>query len=111
MANKIRLGFVGANVNSTWASQSPLSGAAGQSGRRAGRLSAPRGLRARRRLAKPSGRSWPFMTSGEMAVSAEIDAVAVVVRVPLHYEPTKAAIEAGKHVFTEWPFGTEYRRG
>jgi predicted dehydrogenase len=40
-----------------------------------------------------------------MAASTEIDAVAVVVRVPSHYEPTKAAIEAGKHVYTEWPLG------
>ena len=24
---------------------------------------------------------------------------------PSHYEPTKAAIEAGKHVYTEWPLG------
>ena len=40
-----------------------------------------------------------------MVESPEIDAVAVVVRVPSHYEPTKAAIEAGKHVFTEWPLG------
>jgi predicted dehydrogenase len=31
--------------------------------------------------------------------------VTVVVRVPSHYEPTKAAIEAGKHVYTEWPLG------
>src|SRR5262249_55310130 len=41
----------------------------------------------------------------EMVASKEIDAVAVVVRVPAHYEPTRAAIEAGKHVFTEWPRG------
>jgi predicted dehydrogenase len=40
-----------------------------------------------------------------MVASPAIDAVAVVVRVPLHYEPTKAAIEAGKHVYTEWPLG------
>ena len=40
-----------------------------------------------------------------MVASPEIDAVAVVVRVPSHYEPTKAAIEAGKHVYTEWPLG------
>jgi predicted dehydrogenase len=40
-----------------------------------------------------------------MAASPEIDAVAVVVRVPAHYEPTRAAIEAGKHVYTEWPLG------
>ena len=31
--------------------------------------------------------------------------MAVVVRVPSHYEPTRAAIEAGKHVLTEWPLG------
>jgi predicted dehydrogenase len=41
----------------------------------------------------------------EMVASPEIDAVAVVVRVPSHYEPTRAAIEAGKHVYTEWPLG------
>ena len=41
----------------------------------------------------------------EMAVSPEIDAVAVVVKVPAHYGPTKAALEAGKHVYTEWPLG------
>ena len=28
-----------------------------------------------------------------------------MVRVPLHYEPTRAAIEAGKAVYTEWPLG------
>ncbi len=40
-----------------------------------------------------------------MVASPEIDAVAVVVRVPSHYEPTKAALEAGKHVYCEWPLG------
>jgi predicted dehydrogenase len=33
--------------------------------------------------------------------------VAVVLRVPSHYEPTRAALEAGKHVFTEWPLGKD----
>src|SRR5205823_10647 len=40
-----------------------------------------------------------------MVASPEIDAVAVVVRVPAHYDPTRAALEAGKHVYTEWPLG------
>ena len=31
--------------------------------------------------------------------------VAVVVRVPSHYAPTKAALEADKHVYCEWPLG------
>ena len=36
---------------------------------------------------------------------AEVEAVAVAVRVPAHYELSKNAIEAGKHVFCEWPLG------
>ena len=41
----------------------------------------------------------------KMVASPEIEAVAVVVRVPSHYQPTKAALEAGKHVYCEWPLG------
>ena len=35
----------------------------------------------------------------------DIDAVAVSLRVPAHYEPTMDALNAGKHVYTEWPLG------
>ena len=35
----------------------------------------------------------------------EVEAVVVAVRVPAHYELSKNAIEAGKHVFCEWPLG------
>jgi predicted dehydrogenase len=41
----------------------------------------------------------------KMIASLEIDALAIVVRVPSHYAPTKAALEAGKHVYCEWPLG------
>jgi predicted dehydrogenase len=41
----------------------------------------------------------------KMIASPEIDAVAVVVRVPSHYAPAKAALDAGKHVYCEWPLG------
>jgi predicted dehydrogenase len=41
----------------------------------------------------------------KMIASSKIDAVAVVVRVPSHYEPTRAALKAGKHVYCEWPLG------
>ncbi len=34
-----------------------------------------------------------------------VEAVAIAVRVPAHYELAKNAIEAGKHVFCEWPLG------
>src|SRR5690606_1988339 len=35
----------------------------------------------------------------------EVEAASVAVRVPAHYELTESAIEAGKHVFCEWPLG------
>ena len=40
-----------------------------------------------------------------LGADAEVEAVAVAVRVPAHYELSKNAIEAGKHVFCEWPLG------
>jgi predicted dehydrogenase len=41
----------------------------------------------------------------EMVRRPDIDMVSVVVRVPYHHEMTMAALNAGKHVFTEWPLG------
>ncbi len=41
----------------------------------------------------------------EQNSDAQVEAVAVAVRVPAHYALTKNAIEAGKHVFCEWPLG------
>lgn len=41
----------------------------------------------------------------KMLREAELAAVAIVVRVPKHYELAVAAIEAGKHLFVEWPLG------
>ena len=41
----------------------------------------------------------------ELNADTQVEVVAVAVRVPAHYELTKHAIEAGKHVFCEWPLG------
>ena len=104
MVDKIRLGFVGANVNSTWASQShfPALLAIPDVEFTAVCTTRPESAEEARQA---FGARFAFHDFQEMAASPEIDAVAVVVRVPSHYEPTKAAIEAGKHVFTEWPLG------
>ena len=104
MAKKIRLGFVGANVKSTWASQShyPALAASPDVEMTAVCTTRPETAEEAR---KAFGAKLAFTDFREMVASKEIDAVAVVVRVPLHYEPTKAAIEAGKHVYTEWPLG------
>jgi predicted dehydrogenase len=104
MADKIRLGFVGANVRATWASQShfPALLASPDVELTAVCTTKPESAEEARQA---FGAKLAFHDFRAMVASPAIDAVAVVVRVPLHCEPTKAAIEAGKHVFTEWPLG------
>ena len=104
MTDKIRLGFVGANVSSTWSSQShfPALLASPDVELTAVCTTRPESAEEARQA---FGAKLAFHDFREMVASPEIDAVAVVVRVPSHYEPTKAAIEAGKHVYTEWPLG------
>ena len=104
MPDKIRLGFVGANVSSNWSSQShfPALMASPDVELTAVCTTRPESAEEAR---EAFGAKLAFHDFRAMAASPEIDAVAVVVRVPSHYEITKAAIEAGKHVYTEWPLG------
>ena len=104
MADKIRLGFVGANVNSTWSSQSHFPALLASPDVELAAVCTTRPESAEE-ARKAFGAKLAFHDFETMASSPEIDAVAVVVRVPAHYGPTKAAIEAGKHVYTEWPLG------
>jgi len=46
-----------------------------------------------------------FSGISEMLAAPEVDIVAVTVKVPHHLALTKAAINAGKHVYCEWPLG------
>jgi predicted dehydrogenase len=104
MTNKIRLGLIGASVKGTWSARSHLL--ALQTGSdvaltavcttKAGSAEAAR---------QAYGARLAFDDYRKMTASPEIDAVAVVVRVPSHYGPVKAALEAGKHVYCEWPLG------
>ena len=41
----------------------------------------------------------------ELIAAPEIDIVTITVKVPYHLEIAKAAIDAGKHVYCEWPLG------
>ncbi|HYZ40695.1 MAG TPA: Gfo/Idh/MocA family oxidoreductase [Stellaceae bacterium] len=104
MTDKIRLGLIGASVTGTWSARSHLP---------AVRASSDVELTAvcttKPDSAEAARRAWgarlAFDDYHKMIASPEIDAVAVVVRVPSHYAPTKAALEAGKHVYCEWPLG------
>ncbi len=104
MADKIRLGFVGANIHALWASQSHYPALLASPDVELIAVCTTRQATAEE-AREALGAKLAFSDWREMVGSPEIDAVAVVVRVPEHYGPTRAALEAGKHVYTEWPLG------
>ncbi len=104
MAEKIRLGLIGASVKGTWSSRSHLPAVRASTDIELTAVCTTR-TESAEAARRAYGARLAFDDWRKMMASPEIDAVAVVVRVPSHYEPTKAALEAGKHVYCEWPLG------
>jgi predicted dehydrogenase len=104
MADRIRLGVIGANIHRGWAPRSHLPALAASP-----EFELAAVCTTRRESAEESARMFgarlAFDNYQDMLAHPDIDAVAVVLRVPSHYEPTMAALNAGKHVYTEWPLG------
>jgi predicted dehydrogenase len=57
--------------------------------------------------ARHFGVSLAFSDADRLAQHPDVDLVTVSVKVPDHYLPVMAAIEAGKHVYCEWPLGRD----
>ena len=104
MADKVRLGLIGASVRGTWSARSHLPAL-----RASAEVELTGVCTTRAASAEAARQAWgarlAFDDYRRMVASPEIDAVVVVVRVPSHYAPTKAALDAGKHVYCEWPLG------
>src|SRR5947199_7319986 len=100
MADKVRLGLIGASVGGTWSSRSHLPAVRASADVELTAVCTTRADSAEA-ARQAYGARLAFDDYRKMIASPEIDAVAVVVRVPSHYPPTKAALEAGKHVYCE----------
>src|SRR5437899_6805314 len=48
-----------------------------------------------------------FCDPEKLAHHPDVDLVTVSVKVPDHFRPVMAAIDAGKHVYCEWPLGRD----
>jgi len=102
---KIRIGFIGLNPDSHWASGSHLpalktlteefeiKGVANSTHESA--------LRTANALKNP----YAFENAKALIHSDEIDLMVVTVRVPYHYELVYEVLAAGKHVYCEHPLG------
>jgi len=105
MAEKLKLGLVGAD-------------AAGQGWGPVAHIPALRGIEqielaalctSRPESAAAAGQAYgidkAYHDINELVAQPDIDIVSTVVRIPNHYEVVMAALNAGKHVYCEWPLG------
>jgi predicted dehydrogenase len=104
MAEKIRLGLIGASTKGTWSARAHLPALQASADVELTAVCTTKADTAEA-ARKAFGAKLAFDDYRKMIATPQIDAVAVVVRVPSHYAPAKAALEAGKHVYCEWPLG------
>src|SRR5216117_3576225 len=104
-ARRIRVGIIGANPDRGWAAQAHIPALKS--------LSDDFDITAlstsRRQSADAAGKLFgvplAFDNHQDLVNSADVDVVAVTVKVPHHLELASAALEAGKAVYCEWPLG------
>ena len=103
-ADKIRLGIIGANIHLGWAPRSHLPAVVASPEFELTAVCTTR-MESARESAQKYGAKLAFDHWQDLVACPDVDAVAVVLRVPSHYAPTMAALNAGKHIYTEWPLG------
>lgn len=104
MPDRIRLGIIGASPTVGWAHRAHLPSVPAAVGWELTAACTTR-MTTAEESARQYGARMAFDDYRKMLEHPEIDAVAVVLRVPKHFDITRDAINAGKHVFTEWPLG------
>ena len=104
MAGVVRVGLVGASaVGSGWSSVAHVPALQAADGIELAAVCTSRPESAAA-AGETYGVPW-FHDVRDLATQEDIDAISVVVRVPKHHELVMAALDARKHVFSEWPLG------
>ena len=102
---RLRVGIVGLQPGRSWAARAhiPALHALSDSYEIVG--VANTSLASAQKAAAETGLPRAFANVAELIAAPEVDIVVVTVKVPHHLEIVKAALEAGKHVYCEWPLG------
>ncbi|MBP6864357.1 MAG: Gfo/Idh/MocA family oxidoreductase [Candidatus Didemnitutus sp.] len=105
LRSSINVGFIGLNPDSHWAATAhiPAINALAPRFRIVGVANSS--LESSRRTAAALGLPHAFASVAELSASPEVDLVVVTVKVPYHLALVTAALDAGKHVYCEWPLG------
>jgi predicted dehydrogenase len=106
MMDRLRVGVIGANLQGSWGVWAHLPALAALDGIAASAVATSRMVSAEE-TAKAFGIARAFDDPRALAESPDVDVVAICVRVPAHRELVTIALEAGKHVYCEWPLGRD----
>ena len=103
-ADKIRVGIIGANAHYGWSMRAHLPALRAMPDYELTAVCTSRPETAAE-SATHYGARLAFHDYHAMVAHPGIDLVSVSVRVPLHHDMVLAALQAGKHVYCEWPLG------
>src|SRR3954463_13915388 len=104
ISNKIRVGIVGVNPSRGFASIAHIPALHALPDFEISAICTSRQDSADA-AAKHYGVPMAFCDAEKLVQDPNVDLVTISVKVPDHYLPVMAAIEAGKHVYCEWPLG------
>ncbi len=102
----IRIGVIGATPARGWGTAAHLPALAALEEFEITAVATTR-LATARVTAEAFGVPLAFADDAELVSHPEVDAVAIAVKVPEHDRLIRAALAAGKHVFSEWPLGVD----
>lgn len=101
----IRVGFIGLNPGIHWAATAHIPALKALPDDYVVAGVANTSLASAQKAADAFGLPHAFENAQALINSPEIDLVVVTVKVPHHHELVTAALNAGKHVYCEWPLG------
>ncbi len=102
----IRIGIIGATAARGWGTAAHLPALAALEEFEVTAVATTR-LTTARATAEVFGVPLAFADGVELVSRPEVDAVAITVKAPEHDRLVRAALAAGKHVFSEWPLGVD----
>jgi predicted dehydrogenase len=102
----IRIGVIGASPSRGWGTAAHLPALQALEEFDVTAVATTR-LSTARATAEAFGVPLAFADDAELVSRPEVDAVAITVKVPEHDGLIRAALAAGKHVFSEWPLGVD----
>ncbi|MDP9842543.1 Gfo/Idh/MocA family protein [Streptosporangium lutulentum] len=101
-ADTVRVGIIGANPDRGWAARAHIPALRALPDFEITAVGTSREASARE-AARRFGVLHAFTDPRRLAAHPEVDLVVITVKVPFHFELIQAALDAGKHVYCEWP--------